>query len=123
MILTHSAAGGLPLGCLITTSESQEAIVLALKMYLQIIPVDAFFGRGQRGPLVFLTDDSDSERQSLQEVFPESTCLICVFHLLQAVWRHLWDGKNNISRVHRPHLLGLVKDLVYADTDDELQQK
>ena len=42
MLLTHSDADGLPLGCLIVTSESRECITLALNLYLKIIPENAF---------------------------------------------------------------------------------
>ncbi|XP_038076394.1 uncharacterized protein LOC119744514 [Patiria miniata] len=122
MILTHSVAGGLPLGCLITTSESREAIVAALKLYKQLIPDDGFYGRGDQGPVVFLTDDSDGERQGLQEVFPNSSTILCVFHLLQATWRFLWEGKNSICEEDRPHLLDLVKGMVYADTAEHLEE-
>ncbi|XP_022089374.1 uncharacterized protein LOC110978577 [Acanthaster planci] len=123
MILTHSVAGGLPLGCLITTSESKETVVAALKLYQRMIPEDGFYGRGEQGPVVFLTDDSDSERQSLQEVFPNSITLLCVFHVLQATWRFLLEGKNSIRKEDRPRLLELVKGMVYADTTEHLEEK
>ncbi|XP_063868277.1 uncharacterized protein LOC135104676 [Scylla paramamosain] len=70
MMLTHSAAGGLPLRCLIVTSEWRDCIIQDLRLYLEILPKDGFFGRGSSGPLVFLSDDSEAERQSLHEVFP-----------------------------------------------------
>ncbi|KAG1662103.1 hypothetical protein GQR58_021112 [Nymphon striatum] len=122
MMLTHSAAGGLPLGCLIVTSESRECISEPLRLYLDIIPYDAFFGRGSRGPIVFLSDDSEAERQSLEEVFPEATLVLCVFHLLQAVWRFLWEGKNNIRKDHRPDLLFLVKKMTFASSIEDLKK-
>ena len=121
MILTHGCAGGMPLGCLVTTSESRQCITLALSLLLDVIPEDAFFGRGKRGPVVILTDDSDAERASLREIFPETFLVLCVFHLLQALWRYLWDGKNAIPKEDRPHLLSLVKVLVYATSEDELE--
>lgn len=122
MMLTHSAAGGLPLGCLIVTSESRDCITQALRLYLEILPKDGFFGRGSRGPLVFLSDDSEAERQSLHEVFPEATLILCVFHLLQAVWRFLWEGKNNIRKDHRPQLLSAVKKITFAGSVIALEE-
>ncbi|PIK36987.1 hypothetical protein BSL78_26177 [Apostichopus japonicus] len=116
MLLTHSSAGGVPLGCLIVTSESRECVTLALNLYKEIIPDDAFYGNGAKGPLVFLTDDSESERQSLHTAFPEATLILCVFHLLQAMWRYLWEAKNAVRKDHRPHLLFLVKTMTYAKT-------
>ena len=46
-----------------------------------------------------------------------------VFHLLQANWRYLWDAKNKIAKEHRPHLLGLLKAMVYAETEEELLER
>jgi hypothetical protein len=123
LILTHSSAGGLPLGCLITTSESREAITLALKLYNDLIPSNGYFGRGTKGPVVFITDDSDSERQSLREVYPEATLVLCVFHLLQATWRFVWEARNGVKKEDRPHLLALVKSMVYALNEEGLQGK
>ncbi|KAK7088885.1 hypothetical protein V1264_024257 [Littorina saxatilis] len=120
LLLTHSSAGGLPLGCLIVSSESTEVLILALQLYMQLVPSDAFFGRGEKGPEVFITDDSEAERQSLNNIFPEATTILCSFHLLQATWRFLWDSKNGIPKSDRPHLLGIVKNMMYATSEDDL---
>ncbi|XP_025108096.1 uncharacterized protein LOC112572570 isoform X2 [Pomacea canaliculata] len=120
LLLTHSVAGGLPLGCLIVSSEATEVITDALSLYKELLPSDAFFGRGNRGPQVFLTDDSSAERQSLQAAFPEATLLLCTFHVLQAAWRFLWEARNNIQKESRPHLLSIIKKMVYAQSDDEI---
>lgn len=44
LLLTHCSAGGLPLGVLITTSESQPTITAALQLLSTILPEDSFFG-------------------------------------------------------------------------------
>ena len=123
LLLTHSAAGGLPLGCLITTSESKDVISSALELFKEVMPKNAFYGRGTEGPQTFMTDDSTSERNAIGACFPKATLLLCVFHLLQANWRYLWEAKHAIRKEHRPHLLGLVKSMVYASNSDELQVK
>ncbi|XP_025105409.1 uncharacterized protein LOC112570910 [Pomacea canaliculata] len=120
LLLTHSVAGGLPLGCLIVSSEATEVITDALLLYKELLPSDAFFGRGNRGPQVYLTDDSSAERQSLQATFPEATLLLCTFHILQATWRFLWEARNNVKKESRPHLLSIIKKMVYAQSDDEI---
>eukprot|EP00057_Strongylocentrotus_purpuratus_P017444 XP_011671918.1 PREDICTED: uncharacterized protein LOC105441952 [Strongylocentrotus purpuratus] len=122
LLLTHSVAGGLPVGCLITTSEAKETISSALQLYKEMLPSDAFYGRGQRGPAVFMTDDCEAEQQSLKATFPEATCLLCIFHVLQAMWRYLWDAKHTIKREDRPHLLGIVKDVMYTSSEGELEE-
>ncbi|KAG1656001.1 hypothetical protein GQR58_024198 [Nymphon striatum] len=83
MMLTNNAIGGLPLGCLIVTSETQECIM-------------------------FLSNDSEAERQRLKEVFPEATLVLSMFHLLQAV--------------QRPDLPFLVKKMTFLSNSEELEK-
>ncbi|XP_014775784.1 uncharacterized protein LOC106873077 [Octopus bimaculoides] len=124
LLLTHSCAGGLPLGVLITTSESTETITEALKLYNSLLDNSAYFGRGWKsGPEIFLTDDSPSESQSLHAVYPDATLLHCVFHILQAFWRFLLEAKNAVRKEDRPHLFSLLKDMIYCDTIEALKAK
>ena len=122
LLLTHSCVGGLPLGVLITTSESEMVIEAALKLYCSILPQSCFGGRGIQGPVLFMTDDSAAEQNAIRHVFPASQCLLCVFHVLQATWRWLWNGKNQIPKEQRPNHLQHLKRLVYAGTVEELEQ-
>lgn len=120
LLLTHCCAGGVPLGVLVTTSESTETVTEALHLHNSLLSDDTYFGRGQ--PEIFMTDDSLSERQALESVYPESTLLLCIFHVLQAFWRYLWDSKNGVRKEHRPALLSLLKDMVYSETIDNLEE-
>lgn len=36
----------------------------------------------KRGPVVFLTDDSDAEINGINAVWPESRNLLCLFHVV-----------------------------------------
>ncbi|CAL9690696.1 unnamed protein product [Knipowitschia caucasica] len=123
LLMTHSCCGGLPIGCLITTTESQNTIKAALDLYKSFLPDGAFYGRGCLGPQVFMTDDSDAERGALQEAFPESSLLLCVFHVLQAAWRWLWDAKSQVPLKHRQQLFSHIKYMMYADTKASLESK
>lgn len=79
LLMRHSCAGGMPVGCLITTNESEATINNALKLYLTLIPGDAIGGRGEVGPSVIMTDDCEAERSALQTVFPSTTgCMAMV---------------------------------------------
>ena len=123
ILLTHSVAGGLPLGILITTSESEESILEALQLLLEILPEGAFGGRSHRGPELFLTDDSKSERQAVKRAFPEAKLMLCTFHFLQALWRWLWSASHGIQKDDRPELLRVVKSMVFAQDLDDLQKQ
>lgn len=120
LLLTHSCVGGLPLGVLITTSETQSTIEAALKLYTSILPPGCFGGRGVAGPRVFMTDDSVAERKALNAVYPQSVLLLCVFHILQATWRWLWNAAHKVQLQDRPHHLGHMKRLIYASSGDEV---
>ena len=123
VMLTHSSAGGLPLRIIVTTSESQSTITAGFNLLKSILPEDAFSGRGEDGPQVAMTDDCKSLRQGLHAVYPECSLILCIFHLLQAMWRWLWDAHSGIPKQDRPYLLGLFKSLVYAESVGDLNAR
>ncbi|XP_025099422.1 uncharacterized protein LOC112567089 [Pomacea canaliculata] len=122
LLVTHSCLGGLPLGVIITSSESTSTIKASLKLLCSVIGPSGFFGRGQKGPFIFMTDDSRAERAALAEIFPESGQLLCAFHLLQAFWRYIWDQKTQVHRDQRQHIFHLVKDIMYADNKEMMDR-
>ena len=62
-----SPAGGLPLGLIICSSESEEVLTAALTAFKEILPDNAFFKRGKDvGPSLFMTDDCESEINSIR---------------------------------------------------------
>ena len=87
LLLTHSPVRGLPLGLFVTTSESEAAVKCGLNLLKDVLPEGAFFGHGEEGPKVVMTDDCTAERSAIHEVWPLCTLLLCIFHVLQAVWR------------------------------------
>ena len=122
LLLTHSPVGGLPLGVFVTTSESEAAVKCGLDLLKDILPGEAFFGRGAQSPKVIMTDDSTAERTAIRAVWPLCTLLLCIFHVLQAAWRWLWDSRHGIPKNTRPHLLKLIKVIMMSSTVDELEQ-
>ena len=63
----------------------------------------SFYGRGQlNGPSVVMTDNCDELRDALHAVWPKSTLLLCIFHLMQQVWRWLFDKNHCIAQMDRP---------------------
>lgn len=121
LLLAYSSAGGLPLGVFITTSETQTTISAGIQLLLTLFPPDRFFGRLE-GPPVVMTDDHPALRQALREAFPKATLLLCVFHLLQATWKWLWNASNVVPKEHRAHLLKSFRGLVHASTATDLME-
>ncbi len=96
-----------PLTSLIVIISSDQSLQSLLKN-------DAFGGRGEAGPCVLLTDDSKAEKGAIAQVFPEATQLLCIFHLLQAVWRCLWNKEDTVEMKDRQTLFSIVKYMLYA---------
>ena len=80
----------------------------------------AFYGKGQ--PQSFMTDNSDAERKALAVTWPTSQQFLCIFHILQQVWRWLLDSKHGISKNDRQELMAAVKSLVYAGSREAFDE-
>ena len=114
-----SPAGGLPLGNILTSKEDEDTSA-AISLYQSLLPRGAFFGRGPDvGPKIIMTDDCLAEQNALVENWPSVTLLLCIFHLLQALWRWEWNSEHKIERSERPILFNLFKSLVYAEDEME----
>lgn len=101
--MTSSPVGAIPLGVFFTDSMSRESNVAAFKLFKEQMGDEAF--GGQRYPSVAMTDDSTPEREAFHEVWPETRLLLCLFHVPQAIWRWLYNAKNNINHGDRQNLM------------------
>ena len=70
-----------------------------------------------------MTYDSTAERSAIRAVWPLCTVLHCIFHMLQAAWRWLWDSRHAIPMNARPRLLKFIKAIMMSSTVDELEQR
>lgn len=104
--------GGVPLGCLIHSHQTQEVYEFCFQKFREVLGSDGFAGKG--APSVFMTDDSVAEINALHTVFPKSTTLLCTFHVMQAVWRWLWDQSHEIKKADRRSLMQQFRDILYA---------
>ncbi|XP_028413943.1 uncharacterized protein LOC114536797 [Dendronephthya gigantea] len=120
VMVTHSVCGALPLGIFITSDETEQTLKDALELMKSCFDSDsAFYGAG--GPGVIMTDNCSELREALKEAWPNSVLLLCIFHVLQQVWRWLHEKKNGISMEDRPSLLLLFKHGLYAESEVDLQ--
>ena len=86
IMVTHSPVGALPLGIFVTSDETTDTLIQALELFKSCLPSDAFHGNGiARGPSVIMTDNCAELREALSRVWPTSTLLLCIFHVLQQV--------------------------------------
>ena len=121
VISTSSAAGGLPLGIVITSGESANLIHRAMTVLTALFPDGPFYGQGS--PANVITDDSAAERDGLRKVWANSKLFLCIFHFLQSMWRWLLSADNKIPKDERQYLMNQVRKLVYAKTETSLESE
>ncbi|XP_050732621.1 uncharacterized protein LOC127006592 isoform X2 [Eriocheir sinensis] len=115
--MCNGPAGPVPLGIVFTSSQEEASYTAGFRLLKRILGETAFFGQGQ--PDVFITDNSDAERKALKEVWPDSCLYLCIFHVLQQVWRWLCDRRHGIKKEDRPKLITVAKKLVYSESQEE----
>ena len=115
---TSSAAGGLPLGIVVVSAESADVIHKGMTALKGLFPNAAFYGSGC--PANIIIDDSLAEQDGLRQTWPSSNIFLCTFHFLQSMWRWLLCSKNSIHKDERQYLMNLVRKLVYANKETEL---
>lgn len=103
-------------------AESENILSIAYELFKSILPENVFYKKGMNGPDIFITDDSSSERLSLRQSFPNSKLILCIFHVLQATWRYIWDAKTAVHKDDRVPIFSFVKSLLYSKTVDELSE-
>ncbi|KAL5238868.1 hypothetical protein ACI65C_006278, partial [Semiaphis heraclei] len=118
VILTPSKAGAIPLAILIHNGESEENYTNAFNLLKNKFPL--CFG-GNSAPMVFMSDDSSAEKNSLHSVWPSAKQFLCHFHMAQAEWRWLHDTKNGIQLDDRCPLMRLFQKVMYADNMNDLE--
>ena len=123
VISCSNVAGGIPLGIVVTSSETIVTLSVALQKLQAVMPDWAFYNKGQRGPDTFMTDDASALREALAAQWPRARRLLCIFHLLQSIWRWLWNAKNNIPLQDRQCLMKAVKALVFAESEEVVMAK
>lgn len=123
LLNAHTSAGGVPLGAVLATSNSAAVLTSGFQLLKQLLPNKAFCGRGTSGPHAFLIEDSDNQKAAVNSVWPDSDVIICIFRILQSMWRWLWDDKHNVLKDHRLYLLYLLKTVLFASSDSELATK
>ena len=123
LMVTHSVLGALPLGIIITSDEKTETLIEAMELFKSALPENAFFGNGPAtGPRVIMTDNCLELRDAIMQAWPETTRVLCIFHILQQVWRWLHDKKNAIAQQKdRPFIK--FKAVLYAKEEEDMDEK
>ncbi|XP_043192573.1 PKS-NRPS hybrid synthetase cheA-like isoform X2 [Amphibalanus amphitrite] len=118
-LLCCSPAGALPLGVVFSSSQDEAQLTTGFQLLQKAVGSGAFNGRGH--PSAFITDNCDAERRALRTVWPEAEQFLCVFHVLQQVWRWLLDSKHGVPKDKRQELMRIMQKLVYAESPERFQ--
>ena len=76
VVSTSSAAGGLPLGVVVTSGESSSIVYQAMCALKRLFPERSFYGEGS--PENVITGDSSAEREGLKNTWPAANLCIPV---------------------------------------------
>ena len=102
LMVTHTPVGALPLGIIITSDETTDTLTSAFEMYVNCLDPNSFGGKGViDGPHVVMTDNCDELRDALHAVWPKCKLMLCIFHMMQQVWRWLFDKNHGINSQDR----------------------
>ena len=118
---TSSSGGGIPLGVVITSGESEDTLTESFSHLKSVLPTNAFYGRGNNGPQLFITDDSEAEKNALNNIWPEAKQILCIFHYLQCWWKWLWDNAHGILLEDRQSIMHIIRSLVYNRNEVALE--
>ena len=103
-------------------SVAESVLTQAFAAYRSLLPPSPFNGKDE--PTVIITDYCTAQRKVLSTVFPSAILLLCIFHVLQTVWRWLWDfKKHGIPQDCRRDLYLSFKELVYEEDEDKVNME
>ncbi len=88
--------GALPFGITISGGKSEEIYTVVFQMLKSVIEKTDTISSFQ--PKIAMTDHDYAIRNSLTTVWPEITLLLCLFHVMQAVWRYLFSTESGIAK-------------------------
>ena len=107
-------------GMILASDEEELTLMKVLKTLHEILPERTFYGNA--GPSVIMTDNCNELRNALKKRFPNSWLLLCIFHMLQQVWRWFYDRLHNIWADDRVEIMKKFCQILYCKTEVELQK-
>ncbi|KAK8728172.1 hypothetical protein OTU49_009151, partial [Cherax quadricarinatus] len=122
ILITHSEAGGLPLGVLITSSDCTSVVLEALHLFTNLLSEQDFGGKGAVGPAVIMTQDDKTQQGALTAAFPKAVLLLCPYHIVQSAWECLCGNQVGVDSGSRQELFEMVKEMVSAKSSSDLEE-
>ena len=119
LVLVSTKAGAVPVGVCLHDSQTEASYTAAFSQ------LQALWYETSPALLIanFMTDDSRALKNALSAVWPDVRQLLCLFHVLQALWRWLCDGHNGMSKDNRKTVLQQFSQVVYTCSADTAAEK
>ena len=89
-------------------------------MFKSILPDESFYGSSS--PSIIMTDNCTELRNSLRRAWPKAILYLCTFHILQQVWRWLFEKEHGVNKGDRVAIMKCFRSIVYADTPEEMSE-
>jgi hypothetical protein len=118
LVLVDTKAGAVPVGVCLHDNQSEasyKTVFGQLKdswLSITTVPIENF-----------MTDDSSAIKNALAVVWPDVRQLLCLFHVPQAVWRWLWDGRHGINKADRKVLMQEFQAIMRETSAEDAEQK
>ena len=106
------------IGVIIVSDEQEETLTKVFILLKTILSDDSFYNSSS-GHSVIITDNHGKLHQGLSYNWPDATLVLCTFHILQQVWRWLYEGCHRKAKNDRVIIMNLFQKLVYSkDMED-----
>ena len=101
------------IGIIIISDDQEETLTKVFALLKTIVPDDSFYNCSSRYSVI-MTDNHDKLHQGLSYNWPDATLVLCTFHILQQVWRWLYESCHRKARNDRIMIMKLSLKLVYS---------
>ncbi|XP_065205027.1 uncharacterized protein LOC135834951 [Planococcus citri] len=118
LLFTACCAGGIPIGVIITSDNSESVIAEGFQLYCDIGEGKAFGGK--LSPEIIMADHCANLKSALRMVFPSSHVFFSIFQILESGWKWLWNVENGIDPKYRKSFYNYLQRMMYCSESELL---
>lgn len=111
-VMAGTCVGALPIGLIIAGEKTELAYGKGFSLLRDLTADIESVSKWE--PSIAMTDNDSAIRNGLKQAFPHVRSLLCLFHILQQVWRYLFSKQSEMSKDSRVPVMKAFKKCVYA---------
>ena len=73
------------------------------------------------GPQIIMTDNCSELRDALNKNWSIAILLLCIFHMLQQVWKWIFVAKHGVRNSDRAKIINLFRNMLYEKEEDDVE--